>query len=47
MYPTGQKRDLDFLRTKFHPFYEGKMADIADEFNHFLHNNYHLLMWDG
>lgn len=26
---------------------KGKMADIADEFNHFLHNNYHLLMWDG
>lgn len=21
---TGQNRDLDFLRTKFHPFYEGE-----------------------
>lgn len=24
MYPTGQKRDLDFLKTKFLPFYEGE-----------------------
>lgn len=46
MYPTGQKRDLDFLKKNFF-FFKGKMADIADEFNHYLHNNYHLLMWDG
>lgn len=38
MYPTGQKRDLDFLRTKFLPFYEGENG---------RYNNYHLLMWDG